>query len=229
MQRHSAFAREGIGAFVVCAIIAIALAKWFGPLWALPMLIPIGLLIALFQDPVRESPLRPLAALAPCDGKVISVGLCRAGLLDRESLRVIIRVNPWGAYTLRAPVEGKIFDPRDNDSEGSKMTGRGGLWLRTDEGDDVVVAFSGGHFFSVPMSFRRYGERVGHGHRCGFLRLAVRCEVYLPANALPRVEEGDRVLAAVDVLADLVRERASKEVEGEEVADSASDASSETA
>lgn len=216
MRRHSAFAREGIWWFVGCAVLAVVIAKMVGPQWALFMLIPAGLLFALFQDPMRESPLRPLAALAPCDGKVQSVMKCRSGLLERESLRIIIRVNPLGAYTLRAPVEGRILDTRDNDREGSKKTGRGGLWLRTDEGDDVVVTFSGGGLlglFATPQSFRRYGERVGHGHRCGFLRLAARCEVYLPANALPRVEVGDRVQAAISVLADLkhVREETGPE------------------
>ncbi|MEM7763706.1 MAG: hypothetical protein AAF290_06465 [Pseudomonadota bacterium] len=212
MRRHSAFASEGIWWFVACAVIAIAIAKLIGPLYALPVLIPVAFLIALFQDPVRQAPLRPRAVLAPCDGKVISVEKTRSGLLDRESLRVVIRVNPLGAYTIRAPVEGMIFDPRDNAREGSRMSGRGGMWLRTDEGDDVVVTFSKGGWLSTPQAFRRYGERVGHGHRCGFLRLARICEVYLPADAMPRVAVGDRVLATADILAELRRDRRKEEV-----------------
>lgn len=216
MQRHSAIAHEGFWLFLICALAAIAIARLLGPLWALPMLIPVGLLMALFRDPVRESPMRPLGVLAPCDGTVLDLGLCRTGLLDRESLRIIIRVNPFGAYTLRAPVEGRILDPRDNDGAGSRMTGRAGLWLHTDEGDDVVVAFTGRGWLGVPKSFRRYGERVGHGHRCGYLRLAGRCEVYLPADALPRVEIGGKVRAAVDVLADLRHQREQEEEKAKE-------------
>ncbi|MEO0573843.1 MAG: hypothetical protein AAF004_00175 [Pseudomonadota bacterium] len=206
MQRHSAYAKEGFWLFAVCAVIAVVLAKFAGPFWALVMLLPMGLLIALFQDPVRDVPLRPLAVLSPVDGKVIDIGLCRSGLLDRQSLRMRIKVNHFGAYTVRAPVEGKLLDPRDNVSEGSRLTGRGGMWLRTDEGDDIVVTFVGRGIFGVPKSFRRYGERVGHGHRCAFLRLAPVCEVYLPENAMPRVQVGDPVSASVDPLARLRRE-----------------------
>ncbi|MEL6870093.1 MAG: hypothetical protein AAFO81_09860 [Pseudomonadota bacterium] len=206
MQRHSAYAREGFWLFVVCALIAVLLAKFVSPWLALIMLVPLGLLMALFQDPRREIPLKPLAALSPVDGTVLDVGLCRSGLLDRQSLRIRIKVNPLGAYTVRAPVEGKILDPRDNAAEGSKLTGRGGMWLRSDEGDDVVVAFVGRGWLGVPKSFRRYGERVGHGHRCAFLRLAPVCEVYLPESALPRVEQGDYVQAALTPLAKFRRE-----------------------
>ncbi|MEN7341598.1 MAG: hypothetical protein AAAFM81_01600 [Pseudomonadota bacterium] len=207
MRRHSAFASEGIWWFVGCALIAIGLAKWLGPLYALPMLLPVLLLIALFQDPIRESPLSPRAILAPCDGRIVSIEKTRSGLLDRESLHVVIAVNAMGAYTLRAPVEGIIFDPRDNAREGSRMTGRGGMWIRGDEGADVVVAFPRAARIATPKSFRRYGERIGHGHRVAFLRLARRCEIYMPVEAMPRVQVGDTVKATEDVLAELPSQR----------------------
>lgn len=206
MQRHSAYAKEGFWLFVICVAAAVLLVKFAGPLWALVMLIPMGLLFALFQDPVRDVPLRPLAVLSPVDGKVMDIGLCRSGLLDRQSLRMRIKVNHFGAYTVRAPVEGKLLDPRDNAAEGSRLTGRGGMWLRTDEGDDIVVTFIGRGILGVPKSFRRYGERVGHGHRCAFLRLAPICEVYMPEDAMLRVQVGDIVRASLDPLVRLRRE-----------------------
>ncbi|MEO1595032.1 MAG: hypothetical protein AAFS02_07275 [Pseudomonadota bacterium] len=206
MRRHSAFAAEGFWPFTACATIALLLIKFAGPVWALTMLIPMGLLLALFQDPQRDIPMLPLGVLAPVDGKVLGINRCRSGLLERESMRIIIRVDPMGAYTVRAPLEGKILDPRDNAREGSKMTGRSGLWIRGDGGDDVVVAFSGGGWLGVPRAFRRYGERIGHGHRAAFLRLARRCELYMPADVLVRVEVGDTVVASVTELAELRRD-----------------------
>ncbi|MEM9173140.1 MAG: hypothetical protein AAGA84_10585 [Pseudomonadota bacterium] len=205
MRRHSSFAREGFWLFAALALAAILLARFAGPLWGLSMAVPLVLLLLLFRDPRREIPLAPKAVLAPVDGKVLDVALCRTGLLERQSLRVRIRVNPLGAYSARAPVEGKLLDPYDNAREGSRLTGRGGLWLRTDEGDDVVVTFVGRGFLGVPKAFHRYGERVGHGHRCAFLRLAAICEVYIPDTALPRVVPGEWVQASVDTLAEFKR------------------------
>lgn len=206
MRRHSAFAAEGFWPFTLCAGAALLLAKFAGPAWALTMLIPLGLLLALFQDPQRDIPMLPLGVLSPVDGRVLEVGPCSAGVLDRESMRIVIRVDPLGAYTVRAPLEGKILDPRDNSRDGSKLPGRGGLWIRGDGGDDVVVAFSGGGWLGVPRAFRRYGERIGHGHRSAFLRLARRCELYMPADVLVRVEPGDYVVASVTELATLRRD-----------------------
>lgn len=218
MRRHSAFASEGFWPFAICVLLAFLLARFAGPAWALVMLVPIGLLLALFQDPQRQIPMLPLAALAPVDGTVTVIERCRSGLLDRESLKVVIRVNPMGAYTVRAPIEGTLYDPRDNAREGSKLTGRAGMWIRGDEGDDVVVAFTGNNWLSVPSAFRRYGERVGHGHRCAFLRLSRYCEVYLPADAMVRVEVGDTVTASVTEIAELRRRRNEKEEPAEAVA-----------
>ena len=202
MQRYSAISREGFWLLVANAIAAVFLARYVSPLAALPSLIPMVLLLALFRDPERDSPLAPLAILAPVDGKITRIAKTRSGLLEREALVIEISINPFGAYTLRSPVEGKILDPYDNAGEGSRLTGRGGLWLRLDEGDDVVVTFRGGGFFGLPKSLRRYGERVGQGHRCAFLRLARRCQMYLPADARPRVEVGERILAGVTPLAE---------------------------
>ena len=205
MRSYPIIAREGawiIAALAVGAIVTIRLA---GPEWSVPWLLLLGLAVGLFRDPRRELPLAPLEVLAPVDGRVLDVGLCRSGLLERESLRVRIRVNPMGAYTLRAPIEGRILDPRDNVGEGSKLTGRGGMWLRSDEGDDVVVTFSGPAWPRPPFPLFRYGERVGHGQRSAFLRLVRTCEVYLPASVLPRVEAGQKVRAGQSTLARLRR------------------------
>ncbi|MEL6368369.1 MAG: hypothetical protein AAFQ16_10475 [Pseudomonadota bacterium] len=206
MRSYSVIAPEGMWVLLAIAGAGIATSVWAGPLWSLPWVILFVFAILLFQDPRRELPLAPLSVLSPVDGTVLDVELCRSGLLDRQSLRIRIENNPLGAYTLRAPVEGRLLDPRDNIAEGALATGRGGMWLRTDEGDDVVVSFSGKQRFGGPCAMFRYGERVGHGQRCAYLRLVSVCEVYLPERVLPRVEAGQRVTAGQTVLAKLRRE-----------------------
>ena len=52
---------------------------------------------------------------------------------------------------------------RDNLSAGSRLSGVSGLWVRTDEGDDVVVLMRGHRRIGRPRSFVRYGERLGQG------------------------------------------------------------------
>ncbi len=81
--------------------------------------------------------------------------------------------------------------------------GSSGLWVRTDEDDDVVLQFHGHRFGLAPLAFLRYGERVGQGQRCAFLRLTRQAELQLPIASRVLVKAGQRVTAGADVLAKL--------------------------
>jgi phosphatidylserine decarboxylase len=75
--------------------------------------------------------------------------------------------------------------------------------VRTDEGDDVVLQFHGHRLGLAPLAFLGYGERVGQGQRCAYLRLTRLAEVQLPINGRILVQKGQKVSAGVDVLAKL--------------------------
>lgn len=200
-KRLSVIAAEGLPWLAGVALAAGAAFYWLGWLAAVPLVLLFALLVALFQDPNRSVPAEPAAVLAPCDGVVTSIGPTTEGALDREALRVVIRVNALGAYTMRCPVEGKLLDPRDNAAAGSRLTGVNGLWVRTDADDDVVTLFRGIPFIGTPRAFVRYGERVGQGRRCAYLRLARDAELLLPGDVKVAVAVGDRVLAGATIVA----------------------------
>ncbi|NND65255.1 MAG: phosphatidylserine decarboxylase, partial [Gammaproteobacteria bacterium] len=107
------------------------------------------------------------------------------------------------AYTARSPVEGKLLALNEI-NEGSAPLTRGGLWVRTDEDDDVVLTFGGMKWLWPPRALVRYGERVGQGQRCAFLRLARTAEIYLPLRSRLRVTPGVSVHAGSSLIAELV-------------------------
>ena len=91
-----------------------------------------------------------------------------------------------------------------NLSSDNQISGQSrGLWVRSDEGDDVVLQFQGHRFGLAPRAFMRYGERVGQGQRCAYLRLTRFAEVQLPINSRVNVTAGQKVAAGVDLLAKL--------------------------
>jgi phosphatidylserine decarboxylase len=174
-----------------------------GPLWSLLPLMVTGWLYLLFRDPLREVPPLPLAVVAPVDGRVISTARVTDQSLPGSWLCVTIRAHHLGAYTVRAPIEGTILDVREK-CRGTPLEGQAaGMWLRSEEGDDVVLQFRGPPLFS-PKTFVRYGERVGQGARFAYLRLTPIAEVYLPISSHLRVEAGQRVTAGSGVIAELV-------------------------
>lgn len=161
------------------------------------------LLILLFRDPPRKIPSLPLAVLSPVDGRIMEIEHTDKGVLEREATRVAIRVDNFGAYTARSPVEGKVLNLQDNYSAGSRLLGISGLWIRTDENDDVVVLMKAPRLLR-PKSFIGYGERLGQGQPYGFVRLTRLVHVYIPINSRVEVNVGDYVRAGSSVLASLV-------------------------
>ena len=183
----------------------VAFAAWHfvGPLAAaLPMALA-AYVYLIFRDPPRPVPAVPLGVVSPVDGVVETIELTDQGVLGGEAQKISVRVDSLGTYTARCPIEGKIMDLETDAEVKRKAAAAGGLWVRTDEGDDVVLQFRGHRFGLAPRAFLGYGERVGQGQRCAYLRLTRTAEVQLPLRARVQVSVGQRVAAGSDVLAKL--------------------------
>jgi len=196
-------AGEGWPWLIVVAICGLFIAWYWGPLWAIPAAVLCMLLFLLFRDPGRSVPPLPLAVIAPIDGRITAIARNVGGTLPGRWTRISIKTNHFGAYTIRSPIEGAILDVREEAKQANLPGAPSGLWVRSEEQDDVVLLFpSGGRGFA-PKAFVRYGERVGQGQRFAYLRLAPRAEVYLPSTADVHVQEGDRIRAGSSILAEL--------------------------
>jgi phosphatidylserine decarboxylase len=203
-RRNPFVAREGIP-FLLVALVAAGI-TWglAGILWTL---LPAALFIwfyLIFRDPRRRIPAMPLGVISPVDGIVTEVGLTDKSVFNGEGHKIVVAVDSLGTYTARCPVEGKIMDLHaDSANGGSVKVESSGLWVRTDEDDDVVLQFYGHRFGLAPRAILRYGERVGQGQRCAYLRFTRFAEVQFPINGRALVNVGDRVAAGTGVLAKL--------------------------
>jgi phosphatidylserine decarboxylase len=199
MSRFSVIAREGITpvlASVLTAVLVMQFAGMYASLgfWAFSLLLAL-----MYRDPDRDIPAVPLAIVCPADGRVTSVCLTHDPYLDRHAIRIAIQMNPYGVYTTRSPVDGKVLDP-PNIPRGVPH----GVWLRTNEGDDIVLVMNRGRLYSTPHCYVRIGERVGQGQRCGFIRLGGQIELFLPETSRTLVTAGDWVRGGSDVIAKLI-------------------------
>ncbi len=199
--RYPYFSRAGWPPFLVCAGLGFLIAHYLGWLWSVPVWLCCGFIVYLFRDPEREIPSSPLAVVSPADGQVTTVQEVDDPYLDRQSIQLVIQMNSAGVYSTRSPVEGKILEPR-NSGDGTNRPH--GVWLKTDEDDDLVVVMHRGPLNNLPRCFVRIGERVGQGQRCGYIQMGGRVEVFLPLNSRVLVDTGSRVKAGSDVIATLV-------------------------
>jgi len=157
-------------------------------------------LIFMYRDPERVIPAEPLGIVSPIDGIVDRVRDCHSEMLDEPTKCVRIRVNYFGVYSSRSPIEGKVLKQT---IKKNKKSVRFFNWVQTDEGDNILweVKSLGLGWISF---YVQAGERVGQGQRCGFLPFFAKVDVYLPNNVTLMVKEGDRVVAGESVLAKLV-------------------------
>jgi len=188
-RRNPFVAQEGVPWLLIVAAAVVLLIRYADPWYALIPASLIVLLFLIFRDPHRSAPSIALGVFSPVDGRVVSVDQIERGETGEAALRVIIGIDSLGTYTARSPVEGTIRD-----------LGKKALWLQTDEGEDVVLKFSGYRLGLAPRAFAKFGERLGQGQRCAYLRLTRTAEVQIPVNGKVLVEPGDTLVAGTDIL-----------------------------
>jgi phosphatidylserine decarboxylase len=188
-RRNPFVAQEGLPLLAIVLAAAFLLFRYYEPWYALVPAVLLVLLYMVFRDPLRSVPSVALGVFSPVDGTVIDVSRTEVGEMGAPALRIVISVDSLGTYTARAPVEGSIKD-----------LGKKALWLQTDEGEDIVLKFSGYRLGLAPRSFAKFGERLGQGQRFAYLRLTRTAEVQFPIDGKVLVEPGQTVVAGTDVI-----------------------------
>lgn len=192
--------------FLLPLAIGLASLAYFGLWqWCVGVAAAMGGVIIWMRDPRREITNSPLGVVSPVDGKIIEVIPTSETRLEREALKIVIRVFHSGTYSVYSPIEGTLKDVSQAQTGANRLLKFGGLWVRSDEQDDVVVVLNCLKFLWQPRSYVRYGERIGQGRRCALVRMAHRAELYLPLNSRVLVKPGDRVKAGSRAVAELVR------------------------
>jgi phosphatidylserine decarboxylase len=199
--RYPYFSRAGWIPFGLCFIAGVLIVRSWGWAWSLPFWLACTLIVFMFRDPRRDIPSSPLAVVSPADGTLASIEEVSDPYLDRQAILMVINMSYTGVYSTRSPVEGKVLEPR-NCGDGSNRPH--GVWIQTDEGDDLVVVMHRGPLHNLPHCYVRIGERVGQGQRCGYVPMGGMVEVYLPSNTRTLVTPGSQLKAGSDVIATLV-------------------------
>jgi phosphatidylserine decarboxylase len=199
-KRNPFVAQEGVLPMLLVVAVGILLFRYGDPWLALVPGLLFVFMYLLFRDPLREVPSVALGVVSPADGEVILVETTDKCVVQGNAYRIRIRVNSLGTYTARSPIEGKVMDLHSREQGIGPDCPANALWVRNDEGDDVVLQFGGYRLGLAPRSFVRFGERIGQGHRCAYLRLAKFADVYMPINGKVLVKPGQQLTAGTDLI-----------------------------
>lgn len=182
--------------------------------------------VYFFRNPLRVTPLDPLAVIAPADGRVLSVG--EAELPPELNLPqgrwrcISIFMNVFDVHVNRSPIAAEVAD--SNYVKGAFVNAsldkanvdneRLALVLNTNNSSVPQI----GCVQIAGLVARRIlcdvdiGDKLGAGQVYGLIRFGSRVDVWLPLSAEPLVLAGQRTLAGETVLAKLPKSQAVKQV-----------------
>jgi phosphatidylserine decarboxylase len=180
----------------------------------------LGLALALFcayffRDPARTTPARAGLVVAPADGRVVSVAEAvppaELGLGPEPRWRVAIFLSVLDVHVNRSPVDatvtriayhpGKFLNAAAD--KASDENERNGLALTLADGRTLGVVQIAGLIARRIVCEVKEGDSLAAGQRFGLIRFGSRTDLYLPAGVVPLVAEGQRMLGAETVIADL--------------------------
>jgi phosphatidylserine decarboxylase len=181
------------------------------PAALVPAVVGVGFCCWFFRDPERRAPADERAVVSPADGRVLAVVAEREEqYLAGPATRISIFMSPLDVHVNRSPVTGTVAATRhtagrfraafadkaslDNERNALVLESRGRRFL--------VVQIAGALARRIVCNVRP-GDRVGRGERFGMIMFGSRVDVFLPPDARPVVQPGDRVRAGLSVLAEL--------------------------
>jgi phosphatidylserine decarboxylase len=207
---------EGRKYVVVAAVAALAtytlISHFVG--W---LLIGVTIWVAtFFRDPIRTTPRGDKLIVAPADGLIINVVKAPPppelrgpeGLTEGEYTRVSIFMSVFDVHINRAPISGRVkriayvpgkFINADLD-KASEDNERQHLLIESSDGQRIGFTQIAGLVARRILAFVKEGDTVDAGQRVGLIRFGSRVDVYLPAEAAPRVLPGQRAIAGETIL-----------------------------
>jgi phosphatidylserine decarboxylase len=201
MVRDGFFYAVGLG--VVAALL------WMLTGWAILTAVPLVLALFFlwfFRDPERSIPAGPGEIVSPGDGLVTEAEWIETPAGSR--LRFSIFLNVFDVHVNRAPAAGtiKVVEHREGNFENAMKPESVLLNEQTlvviDAGDyEISYKQIAGLLARRIVSTVKVGDRVERGQRVGMIKFGSRVDVLMPAEAVPRVKTGSRVLGGSTILA----------------------------
>jgi len=203
--------------FVAIGVGLVFLAWLWLPMLTWPLIIVTMWVATFFRDPVRTTPQGDDLIVAPADGLITLIQTVpvpremagEGGIADEYRTRVSIFMSIFDVHIQRAPIAGRVsrvvyiagkfinadLDKASEDNERQHFL--------VERADGVQVGFTqiAGLVARRIVAFSRIGDPVSVGQRVGLIRFGSRVDVYLPAEAAPRVALGQRTVAGETVLA----------------------------
>jgi phosphatidylserine decarboxylase len=196
-----------LGALVLALIVAFFINAALGVVLAALS----AFFLFFFRDPERVVTAPPNVVLSPADGRVMVAGPSTSRDFPPDRWQQIsIFLSPMDVHINRMPVTGRVtkveyhrgrFLPAYKPDAGD-LNEYTEVWIDMN-GETVVFRQIVGILARRVVCRAKVGDQVNAGDRFGVMKFGSRMDVFLPPSARIAVRVGDKVVAAVTVLAEL--------------------------
>ncbi|MFM8960579.1 MAG: phosphatidylserine decarboxylase family protein [Bacteroidota bacterium] len=219
------FHREGYtiiaGTLAGSGLAAWAVYRWLGSAsWGAwlaygLLLVIVALVLQFFRNPSRHTALQEDGVIAPADGKVVIIEkVFEPEYFQGERLQISIFMSPFNVHVNRNPVSGEVaffkYHPGDYlvawHPKSSTLNERTTVVVRTPQGHEVLFRQIAGALARRIRWYIGKGDKVRQGEEFGFIKFGSRVDLYLPLNAVPRVQIGQKVRGGETCIAKLLNE-----------------------
>lgn len=219
------FHREGYtiiaGTLVGSGLAAWAVYRWLGSAsWGAwlaygLLMVLVALVLQFFRNPSRHTVLQEDGVIAPADGKVVIIEkVFEPEYFQGERLQISIFMSPFNVHVNRNPVSGEVaffkYHPGDYlvawHPKSSTLNERTTVVVRTPQGHEVLFRQIAGALARRIRWYIGKGDKVRQGEEFGFIKFGSRVDLYLPLNAVPRVQIGQKVRGGETCIAKLLNE-----------------------
>lgn len=184
---------------------------WGGWAFAAAFVVLALFFLFFFRDPHRAVTERPHAVLSPADGRVMVAGAPTGQAFPPGNWQQIsIFLSPMDVHVNRMPIGGRVTHVEYHPGrflpaykvEAGDLNEYTEVWI-DHGGQTVVVRQIVGILARRIVCRTTEGAEVKAGDRYGVMKFGSRMDIFLPVDARVLTKVGDKVTAAVDVLAEL--------------------------
>ncbi len=201
-----------VGAWALALVLVLVALRAGSPGWWIATAVWLALsvwVVAFFRDPARSGPRGRQYAVAPADGKVVSiVEADEPAFMNRRAVRVSIFMNVFDCHVNRYPTDGTVayrqYHPGKFGHAGAEKSSldneQSSVGLETPQGK-VLVRQIAGLIARRIVTDHPVGTEVRQGERMGMIRFGSRVDLFVPVGAEVLVRVGDTTRAGVTVVA----------------------------
>ena len=207
-KSHFIIAKEGWLFLTIAFFISALLTYIQNPLSWIAWIVSLFIL-QFFRDPNRTKPIEKNVVLSAADGKVIAIEKMTNPYTNKKSIKVSVFMNVFNVHSNKCPIDGKIIEKHyfpgkflnASLSKASSENERCAITIETKDKKIITCVQIAGLIARRILCYKNKGDDIKAGERYGFIKFGSRVDLYLPTNALIKVNLGQTVKNTESIIA----------------------------